>query len=210
MYFNFITYVCDVVWRKYNYYAWYNLSLGLQLWPPYNFSSSHAPVMWHTACRSCRFRSHALDLTQYTRTNRSHERIWTLYKIILTLNSNPAPTTNQYPLHWVPYECLDDKYRIFLCFPTGFRHRQRLIHPIEFYLPAPCYGLTNHTMLAFMQELHQLVIELGCDPSDCSISDVYIQCPSVEPTAQFYREVLFRSGLKKKKWVFIKLYWQLL
>jgi len=42
---------CQLCWRKYKYYTWYNLSLGLQLWPPYNFSSSYDPAIgMHLLC----------------------------------------------------------------------------------------------------------------------------------------------------------------
>lgn len=69
----------------------------------------------------------------------------------------------------------------------GFRHRLRLLHPAWFYLPAPCYGLSDHTILAIMWETHDSVTSLGC--TDCDIRNAYLQCPSVMANALFYDEV---------------------
>ncbi|XP_064403958.1 uncharacterized protein LOC135349355 [Halichondria panicea] len=69
---------------------------------------------------------------------------------------------------------------------TGFRHRLRLLHPYENYLPAPCYGLSDHTAWIILQDLFAILKD-GC--SDCVIEDSYIECAQVPASAQLYSDV---------------------
>ena len=80
---------------------------------------------------------------------------------------------------------------------SGFRHRRILQHPLWFYLPAPCYGLTNHTIRAIMVEFQESLTKVGC--TDCNSTDnVFIQCPQVNGSARFFNEIIIRGDPYKK------------
>ena len=74
---------------------------------------------------------------------------------------------------------------------AGFRHRLRLLHPSKFYLPGPCYGLSNNTILAILMEFQMLLEYEGC--ADCAVENTYLQCPSVEASARFYNQITARK-----------------
>ena len=62
---------------------------------------------------------------------------------------------------------------------AGFRHRQRLLHPEDFYLPAPCAELNETVSSDIRASFFQLVTLFGCPAELCDINDVFIQCPPI-------------------------------
>ena len=81
---------------------------------------------------------------------------------------------------------------------AGFRHRHRLLHRYENYLPSPCYGLSDYTIRIILEELYAAIKE-GSTCTGCAIEDSFIQCPEVEPSARNYTQVAnARTDYKKK------------
>lgn len=71
---------------------------------------------------------------------------------------------------------------------TGFRHRLRLLSPVEFYLPAPCYGLNDNTIRAFMTHItSELREKFGCE--ECNIENTFIQCPNISGSTVFFNDI---------------------
>ena len=69
----------------------------------------------------------------------------------------------------------------------GFRHRLRLLHSHDNYLPAPCYGLSDHTIFIILDDLQNLLENRGCE--NCKVDDTFLQCPEVNPSARLYSQV---------------------
>ena len=85
--------------------------------------------------------------------------------------------------------CGQFKFLPPVCLCTiGNRHRLYLVNSVEYYLPAPCYGLTDYTILAVMKDFLDSLIERGC--RDCPQRNMFLLCPEVNQQTIFYDDVM--------------------
>lgn len=77
-------------------------------------------------------------------------------------------------------------------FPECTAHRLTIgtIHSIRNYLPSPCYGLTDHTILAILNEFKETLRWIGVT---AKVENIFMQCPSFNGTFYFYDDVKARS-----------------
>lgn len=70
------------------------------------------------------------------------------------------------------------------------------LHARDLYLPAPCYGLTDNTIAAVLNEFHtELKNKLDCD--ECILEDTFLRCPRVAASARLFSELNVRDYYHK-------------
>jgi hypothetical protein len=111
----------------------------------------------------------------------------------LTTPQNPyscGPTTN--------FQWLDVTGRLITTFPECTAHRITIgtIHSQVNYLPSPCYGLTDHTILAIMDEFREILRLVGVSAPP---EDIFMRCPSFDGRVYIYNDVLVRATHKRKR-----------
>ena len=80
-------------------------------------------------------------------------------------------------------------YHVYCVCHPGFRHRVSTLHDLEFYLPAPCYGLSSNTIRALMFHLQIVLEENGCSKDDCPLENIFLQCPQVSGSVTFFNDI---------------------
>jgi hypothetical protein len=64
------------------------------------------------------------------------------------------------------------------------------IHSDVNYLPSPCYGLTDHTILAIMDEFRGILRLVGVSAPP---EDIFMRCPSFDGRVYIYNDVSVRE-----------------
>lgn len=83
-----------------------------------------------------------------------------------------------------------------LLYTSAHRISLGVIHRDSDYLPSPCYGLTDHTILAIMNEFREMLRRLGYATM---AENVFMQCPSFDGIVYSYNDVMLRAAHRKRK-----------
>ena len=87
-------------------------------------------------------------------------------------------------------------YYFTLHFTPGYRHRIQLLHRDEFYLPSPCYGLSDSVIVSVLRYFYNRVKDLdGC--SECLLDSTFLRCPSVAASGRFFSDLDTESFHRK-------------
>lgn len=70
------------------------------------------------------------------------------------------------------------------------------VHSIFNYLPSPCYGLTDYTILAIMSDFMEMVQSIG---HTAQREGIFMQCPSFDGRVYRYNDVKIRATHKRRR-----------
>ena len=79
---------------------------------------------------------------------------------------------------------------------TAHRITTGTIHSFVNYLPSPCYGLTDHTILAIMDEFRGILRNLRVMAAP---EDIFMHCPSFDGRVYLYNDIMVRATHKRKR-----------